>query len=451
MSNSIFVRLTLVVAAITIWCGLFVFVGSAAAQSISCSGTQGPLTNAAGDTCQSTATTGAQGPSTSTATASGPSGDTSTATSEGVNNSTAISNANFDVSAFAEATNSSSANASGQDDVAVSATASDSSSANASGQDDAAVSATASNSGTANAVGTDDAAVSASATGPGTAQATGYEDSSASASTTSNGNAFANAVNDSSAAASVTTANGFACAYANNSSTATASDTSAPICAGAGAVVVSSAGSCGPVADSPCALELQNYFSNANTTGGQAFVNITAPLEGNPMASTAAVRAGETCAMIYVFNTEQSMQTCCGCPVTADGLLTLGVSGGLTGNPVDVGQILHDGSIRIIPSLPNATPRPVGASLPAYEGCDSATGVCCDPTAASTGNQLIPGSKLAAWGDHIQATAISEKKFEVNAPTAAELNDGLPGACAAIVRLGSGQGACTCPSGSPQG
>jgi hypothetical protein len=297
-------------------------------------------------------------------------------------------------------------------------------------------------------VATDDADATAAASGPGTAQAIASDDADASASTTGNGNAFADAVNDSSASATVTTANGFACAYANNGSTATASDTSAPICAGPDAVVVSSDGSCGPVADSPCALELQNYFSNASTTGGQAFVNITAPLEGIPTASTPAVRVGETCAMIYVFNTEQSTQACCGCPVTADGLLTLSISSSLAGNPVALGQIVHDGSIRIIPSLPNATPPAPPNTIPAYEGCDSTARVCCDPTARSTGNQLIPGSKLVAWGQHIQNTQITEKKFEVNPPTPAELNDGLPGACAAITRLGSGQGDCICPSGS---
>ncbi len=79
-------------------------------------------------------------------------------------------------------------------------------------------------------------------------------------------------------------------------------------------------------------VELQNYFSNANTTGGQASVNITAPLEGDTTGATAAEREGETCAMIYVFNTEQSLQACCGCPLTADGLLTLNITTQLAGN-----------------------------------------------------------------------------------------------------------------------
>ena len=102
--------------------------------------------------------------------------------------------------------------------------------------------------------------------------------------------------------------------------------------------------------------ELQNYFSNANTTGGQAYVNITAPLEGNATRPDLAVREGETCAMIYVFNTAQAMQACCGCPVTTDGLLTLSISGNLALNPTATGTILHDGSIRIVSTSPNAFP-----------------------------------------------------------------------------------------------
>jgi len=54
--------------------------------------------------------------------------------------------------------------------------------------------------------------------------------------------------------------------------------------------------------------ELQNYFSNAHTTGGQGFVNITAPFEGNSTASSPVAQEGEICAMIYVFDTDQALR-----------------------------------------------------------------------------------------------------------------------------------------------
>jgi hypothetical protein len=54
-------------------------------------------------------------------------------------------------------------------------------------------------------------------------------------------------------------------------------------------------------------VELQSYFSNANTTGGGALVQVTAPLEGNETISTPNLQRGETCAMIYVFDKFQRM------------------------------------------------------------------------------------------------------------------------------------------------
>ena len=188
--------------------------------------------------------------------------------------------------------------------------------------------------------------------------------------------------------------------------------------------------------------ELQNYFSNANTTGGQAFVNITAPLEGNLTATDPTVREGETCAMIYVFNDAQAMQACCGCPVTADGLLTLNVTTQLANSPAATQTLLHDGTIRILSALPNATVPTT--TIPSGWGCDLTTGVCCDPTAASTGFTLTPGNELVAWATHIQNTQVTEDEFQADVPDSEELNNGLPGACADVTALGSGQGVCTC-------
>jgi hypothetical protein len=58
MRRTSFVRLTLAVFAITLWCG--VFVTSAAAQSVTCTGNQS-LADGSGDSCMSSATPGPQG------------------------------------------------------------------------------------------------------------------------------------------------------------------------------------------------------------------------------------------------------------------------------------------------------------------------------------------------------------------------------------------------------
>ncbi len=468
MRSHSFVRPMLVASAIMLWCGGF--VRAAAGQSITCTGNQ-TNTDAFGNQCMSLVATGPQGASHAIATASGPLLKTSSATSQATNNSSAISNADISCSAGAFAFNSSTVNVECTSGGGVNATAMDSGTANAEATSGGGASSTATNfgtanaqatlggnaqafatnSGTANAEATGDSGASVFANGPGTAIANASDEGQASAtvgspSVQSNGNAYAVETDGSGAQATVTTPNGFACAFATEGSFAQASDTSPPVCDGPDAAVVSSAGSCGQVQNSPCALELHNYFSNANTTGGQAFVYVTAPFEGDPTSISAAVQEGETCAMIYVLDTHQALQACCGCPVTADALLTLSISGNLAPNPLATGKLVHDGSIRIIPSAPNASLSAL--QTPPYEGCDAVTGICCDPTALSTGHQLIPASKLLAWANHVQSTQITETQFESVAPTAAEVDNGLPATCADTVRLGSGQGICTCPGGT---
>jgi hypothetical protein len=406
MRSSNFARRMLMASAIALWCGIFVFAGTAAAQSVTCTGNQSLGPDGFGDTCMSSVSTGPQGPSTATATASdSPFG--SDATSTASNNSAATSNASDGSIASADASNSSTASASAADESVAEALSS----------------------------------------GSGHANATASEESAAIAGSTSSGNAYADAVDGGEAEAVVSTANGFACAFAADGSAADASDTSAPFCDGPDAVVVSSAGNCGAADNSPCAFELHNYFSNANTSGGQAAVNITAPIEGISGAPTPALQKGETCAMIYIFDTAQNMQACCGCPITADGLLTLSISGNLATSPVGSTSLLMDGSIRIMPTFPNATPPAPGDSLFPGENCDASTAVCCDPGGRAAGNVVAPGSKLVAWAQHIQSAQITESEFQTNAPTAVELNDGLPQTCADITALGTGTGQCTCPGG----
>jgi len=178
--------------------------------------------------------------------------------------------------------------------------------------------------------------------------------------------------------------------------------------------------------------EVQNYFSNANTTGGSGFVYITAPWEGD-----------EICAMIYIFDTDQAVQACCGCPITADGLLTLSISGNLAPNPLASGTIVHDGSIRILATAVNAAitgrPEPRGVN------CDDVTGACCDPTANGGTSPLVPEHELAAWANHVQITQLTESEFQTT-PSAQAAGDftKLPDSCTFAVEAGSGQGVCTC-------
>ena len=133
--------------------------------------------------------------------------------------------------------------------------------------------------------------------------------------------------------------------------------------------------------------ELQNYFSNANVTvAGNALVNVTAPFE-----RTQRPPAPTTCAMIYVFDTSQAMEECCGCPLTADGLLTFSITNDLAAFPVGDATAgvnsLSDGSIRLLSTVATFPPDLdlSGDTIPPYVGCDTANSVCCDPTGSYNG------------------------------------------------------------------
>jgi hypothetical protein len=155
-----------------------------------------------------------------------------------------------------------------------------------------------------------------------------------------------------------------------------------------------------------------NYFTNANTTGvPDASVNL----------SNTNATGNDLCAMVYVFDQNEAMTECCGCPVSANDLRTLSLNKDLTGNPLN-GRQSSRGLIKIVPGELISNPT-------------------CDPTAV-TGN-----GELAAWSVHLQSpTAVTESAFRPLLLTHTE-ETFLQGTCAAIKELGSGQGTCSCGSG----
>jgi hypothetical protein len=163
-----------------------------------------------------------------------------------------------------------------------------------------------------------------------------------------------------------------------------------------------------------------DYYSNANTTGAEdGTVRIINPGTTSKSASEAA----DLCALIYVFDANQEMSECCGCFLSANGLLTLSVNNNLTSNPL-LGTLLHTGVIKIVSSV-NANP--------------------CDPT------KITPTPTLRAWATHIQnkvGTAFPETEGESQAATlgVGEQAD-LAEDCTVLEELGSGAGVCSCPPG----
>jgi len=166
-------------------------------------------------------------------------------------------------------------------------------------------------------------------------------------------------------------------------------------------------------------VTLVNYFANRNNSNGfDQIVNITNPgVQGSPLSAN----EGALCANIYVFAADQQLTECCAFPITADGLLTLSVNSGLTGNPL-TSVSPSSGTIKVVSTADNGT---------------------CDPTAISSDN-FEPD--LRAWGTHLVQTTpgtlfTTETGF-VPVPLSASEASFLPYTCRFVQYLGSGKGVC---------
>ena len=174
-------------------------------------------------------------------------------------------------------------------------------------------------------------------------------------------------------------------------------------------------------AQEPADVLKVDYFVNANTSG--------AP-DGTVQLTNPGTAGGNVCASIFVFDPAQELSECCGCLLTPDGLRTLSVNTDLTKNPL-TGVTLTSGVIKVVSTAPVA-------------------GVCPLPTA------MKPVAALRSWSTHILSSAasttgaaasfaITETASQDATLSAAELAR-LNSECRGI-RVGSGQGVCTCGTG----
>jgi len=169
-------------------------------------------------------------------------------------------------------------------------------------------------------------------------------------------------------------------------------------------------------------LLLTNYFNTANAlaSGIDGTLEIT-----NPGVTAGSPSAGTLCAMIYVFDSSQEMNECCGCSISDSGLLTLSLLNDLTANTL-TGQRPTAGSILIIPSDIGPNPQ-------------------CNPAS------LSPTGMLEGWQTNDQPAAggtyqVSETPYSSSALNSTN-QTALSALCGFIEQEGSGAGICTCGSG----
>ena len=172
------------------------------------------------------------------------------------------------------------------------------------------------------------------------------------------------------------------------------------------------------------------YVANLNL--GDSVVNITnGGARGAGLAAgTSAATTGALCVNVYAFSPDEQMISCCSCPVTPNGLVSLSARRDLVNNT-------------LTPAVPTAIVVTLLASTPVGNSC---SGSAAAPGALESG--------MLAWGTTVHAGAIAGSAAVITETPflPATLSGGeatrLTSLCTFIQANGSGFGICsTCRLG----
>jgi hypothetical protein len=238
--------------------------------------------------------------------------------------------------------------------------------------------------------------------------------------------------------------------------------------ANAGSLFQGAAGQTGSVTGSVPGEVLWGYYQTADSEfgAGDSILRLINP-NGAANTNLAGAKAQTVCAMIYVFDEDQEMGECCGCPITSAGLLTFSAYRNLTANWA-VGVFDEEfcasnacGSIAVVAAAQNTGILGLGNGL----GCTSTqSGACnggCDPT-NTPGYSVTTANNLLGSITHNQVGFLSpftDEPPNIFGITEVSLSDDAGGdptnliylqnQCGALVGNGTGGGICNCPSEVP--
>jgi hypothetical protein len=166
------------------------------------------------------------------------------------------------------------------------------------------------------------------------------------------------------------------------------------------------------------------YYSNANTAGAPD-ATLRLINDGDRTTSpTPSPLNGYMYPSIYVFDDSQELLECCGCYVSADGILSESVNVDLTSNPL-TGRVPARGVIKVISnSYGNVTSNLLKAGIRGWM------------THVQLPAPTLPGSPGQPYP--ITETPLADSNLVSAEQTA------LESSCSFLMTLGSGQGVCTC-------
>ena len=171
--------------------------------------------------------------------------------------------------------------------------------------------------------------------------------------------------------------------------------------------------------------------------------------------------APDACAMIYVFDDDQEMGECCGCPISPVGIETFSVEHDLTNDWGITGAEGRDngqGSIAVIATGANVAYVPSGPGSNGHFCSNTQSGACfagCDPT-AGPGYSVSSAFNLLGSIVHNQQVTIGTgtglAEFGLTQIPLFDNGGGdannifyLQSQCSALVGNGTGGGICNCP------
>jgi len=197
---------------------------------------------------------------------------------------------------------------------------------------------------------------------------------------------------------------------------------------------------------------------------GDNIIRLVNPV-GSANPAFTGLSTADACAMTYVFDDDEEMVACCGCPITPTQMATISVEDDLTSNAVCGGEgcDTDNGAIAIVAAVPNRLPTALGdfnsngcsvlipGSGACFGGCDPAGGGNAPGFSVSgarnllgsiTHNQLITGSGFAGFTTTSGLTEVALFDDAGGDPTNITY---LQTQCFALVGNATGAGVCSCP------
>jgi hypothetical protein len=176
---------------------------------------------------------------------------------------------------------------------------------------------------------------------------------------------------------------------------------------------------------------------------GDNIIRLVNP-NGAANGNLAGAKPQTVCAMIYVFDDDQEMGECCGCPLSSAQLTTISVENNLTSDwalATEAGVRAHvNGAIAIVASAPNVL------------SCVGQSGACnggCDPT-------NVPGYSVTSASNLLGSITHNSGVSHIGNITEIGLSDDgggdptnlvyLQAQCGALIGNSSLSGICNCPT-----